>query len=63
LGEGSIGYGPLKKMVRAQNNGTSIILETPQDKPDNNRKKHCGFKKDDGRIRKGSKHPRKLGPL
>jgi len=38
LGEGSIGYGPLKKMVRAQNNGTSIILETPQDKPDNNRK-------------------------
>jgi len=58
LGDGSIGYGPLKKMVRAQNDGTSIILETPQDKPDNNRKK-----KDVGRIRKGSKLPWGLGPL
>jgi len=45
LGEGSIGYGPLKKMVRAQNNGTSIILETPQDKPDNNRKNIAVLKK------------------
>jgi len=44
LGDGSIGYGPLKKMVRAQNDGTSIILETPQDKPITI-EKHCGFKK------------------
>jgi len=33
LGDGSIGYGPLKKMVRAQNDGTSIILETPRTNP------------------------------
>jgi len=45
LGDGSIGYGPLKKMVRAQNDGTSIILETPQDKPDNNRKNIAVLKK------------------
>jgi len=45
LGKGSIGYGPLKKMVRAQNDGTSIILETPQDKADNNRENITTLKK------------------
>ncbi|WP_018963159.1 TIM barrel protein [Coprothermobacter platensis] len=38
IGAGSIGFGTLKRFVRSLKDGTSVVLETPQDKVDNNRK-------------------------
>jgi deoxyribonuclease-4 len=34
VGQGTIGYGPLKKLVKSLTSGTSVILETPQENVD-----------------------------